>query len=492
MSHSFATAIAIIGGGFSGAMVAVHLLRNARHPLTIHLIESRPTLGCGVAYSTAFNCHLMNVPAGKISAFADQPNHFLEWAQQMSSIAHPLKDLPDARSSPVTAHSFVPRKLYGQYVQSVVAEAEATAPAWVRLERVVDEAIAIHSHQDSALIALQSGKTVQVDRVVLALGNFPPRDVTVADSSFYQSDRYIRSGWSSAHSYSLLPDEPVMLIGSGLTAVDWAIALHHQGHRGMIHIVSRRGLLPQAHRLPHSPIGRVPTPALTLDPQIATARLGSRYVRQAVSAAIAQGGDWQSVIDGLRPLTQSIWQTLSLVEKRRFLRHLRPYWEVHRHRVAPAIAHVLQGLQRTGQLQLHAGRIQTYVEDANGVDVVIRRRDRQSLETLRAALVVNCTGSGANYQQIAHPLVQQLLETGLVQPDALAIGLETDLEGALVDRYTIPSDWLYTLGSPRRGQLWETTAIPEIREQAQRLARILLSAQRSSAGAPLLTTARWG
>ncbi|MBD2460552.1 FAD/NAD(P)-binding protein [Oscillatoria sp. FACHB-1407] len=469
MSQQSTPAIAIVGGGFSGAMVAVHLLRMARQPLTIYLIEPRSTVGCGVAYSTALTCHLMNVPAGKISAFADQPNHFLQWAQQISSIAgsvlaitEPLNDL--------NPQSFVPRKLYGRYVQAVVAEAEATAVTGVRLERVTDAAIAIKPG-DRTTILLQSGITLQVDQVVLALGNSPPRHLAIANSSFYQSDRYIHSGWSNLP-HALASDDPVVLIGSGLTAVDWAIALHQQGHRGTIHLISRRGLLPQQHALPQShPLSSLSL--FNLDSQ-ATVRTCLRRVRQAVVEAMAQGKDWRSVIDGLRPLTNSIWQSLSPVEKRRFLRHLRSYWDTHRHRVAPAIAQILEDMRRSGQLQIHAGRIQAFQESATGINVSVRQRGSQASTPVNAAWVVNCTGSECDYRKLNHPLIQQLLQDGLVQPDALAIGLETDSNGALIDADCNPSTWLYTLGSTRRGQLWETTAIPEIREQARGLAATLL------------------
>ncbi|MDX2216004.1 MAG: FAD/NAD(P)-binding protein [Oculatellaceae cyanobacterium bins.114] len=473
MSQQSTTAIAIIGGGFSGAMVAVHLLRTAHQPLTIHLIEPRPKVGCGVAYSTPLTCHLMNVPAGKISAFADQPNHFLQWAQQISSIDGSALNSAKADSGELHPHSFVPRSLYGHYVQAVLAEAEATAPAGVRLERVIDEAVALESNGDRATVFLQSGATIQAAQVVLALGNFPPRDPAIADPSFYQSDRYIRSGWSAVDRSAFSADASVVLIGSGLTAVDWAIALHQQGHRGTIHLISRRGLLPQAHALP--PVKqRATLSGLESNLNGLTVRTALRQIRQAISEAEAHGQDWRSVMDSLRPLTNSIWQSLPPTEKRRFLRHLRPHWDIHRHRVAPAIAQILEDMQRSGQLQVHAGRIQAYVKRADEVDVIVCQRGSTALTTVKAGKVVNCTGSTGDYRHLTHPLIQQLLQSGFVQSNALAIGLKTAPNGALVATDHTPLNWLYTLGSPRRGELWETTAIPEIREQAQRLARTLL------------------
>lgn len=231
ISHSAAAqTIAIIGGGFSGTLVAVHLLRLATAPVKIHLIERRAAIGQGVAYSTPFDCHLLNVPASKMSAFQDEPNHFLRWAQQEfkhSSIAHPpaawaklasqsvqntesnrsnllVADPPSVFSAcetrsatvPITAQTFVSRQLYGKYLQAILAAAVMNAPVWVEWEPIVDEAISVNSNHAQAAITLSSGRVIQADRVVLALGNFPPGNPPIADPAFYQSRRYASSAWS--------------------------------------------------------------------------------------------------------------------------------------------------------------------------------------------------------------------------------------------------------------------------------------------------------
>lgn len=454
-------AIAIIGGGFSGAMVATHLLRHASHPLQIKLIERQSTLGQGIAYSTPFDCHLLNVPVGKMSAFPDLPNHFFDWLQNQ-----PPSELKTDRPTMAT---FVSRKVYGTYIQAVLAEAQRSAAEGVQLEYLQDEAEAVYPSAEGASVHLKSGQVLVVDQVVLALGNFPPANPPIANRSFYQSSRYISNPWSSQALSKIDFDQPLLLIGSGLTMMDWAVTLDQQGFRHPIYVVSRRGLLPQSHRstLPY---------ALTLSetefPQ--TVRSGMRWLRQEVKWAQQQESDWRAVIDALRPYTQAIWESLPLIEQKRFLRHVHPYWEVHRHRVSPNVAETLNQLLRSGQMQLQAGRVQTYQEHSKGVEVSIHLRQKRELLNLTVGTVINCTGAACNYSKFRHPLIANLLQHGFASPDPLALGLEVAANGALIQINGQASDYLFTLGSVQKGRLWETTAVPELRQQAAALAQVLL------------------
>ncbi|HEY9698363.1 MAG TPA: FAD/NAD(P)-binding protein [Trichocoleus sp.] len=447
--------IGIVGGGLSGVLVAVHLLQEATTPLDIYLIDRQPKLGQGIAYRTERGCHLLNVPVGKMSLFPHQPDHFLKWLQQ-----HSPRDADHV--------AFVSRHQYGKYVQSVLQDAIACSSI-ARLYCCTDNVVAIQPEQPQLVIKLESGKALPVDRVVLAIGNFPPRHLAIEDSHFYQSDRYVHSVWADERLSHLPSADPVLLIGSGLTAIDQVMTLQQQGHQGQIHLVSRRGLLPQAHRA-------VPAHSFCL-PELRSRTVRSllKSIRQEVDQAVAQGEDWRSVIDALRPQTQTLWQSLPLSEQRRFLRHVRPYWEVHRHRIAPSIAQTLAELRHTGQLQIHAGRIQSFWEDAGSVTVVIRKRGTMDLMQVRSSLVANCTGSECDYRQLRNPLIQQLLAAGMIHPDPLFLGLAVAGNGALIDRSGKPSQQFFTLGTPRKGKLWETTAVPEIRLQAAEMAKMLLA-----------------
>ncbi|WYM00498.1 MAG: FAD/NAD(P)-binding protein [Gloeotrichia echinulata CP02] len=456
MSQNRSQAIAIIGGGYSGVMVAVHLLLSATSPLTIKLIERRPVIGEGIAYSTELDSHLLNVPAGKISSFADDPDHFLRWLQNQNIPA-------------VNADTFVPRKLYSQYIQAILNQAEAGAATGVRLDRLHDEAVSLKTTPESVTIGLRSGEILKVDRVVLALGNLPAANPPVQDPSFYESKRYLSCVWSKKWLTNLSANDPLVLIGAGLTAFDVVVALHRQGYKGTIDIVSRRGLLSQSHKSTdayHSFLKAEQAPK--------NIRALVRLVRQEIKKALALGYDWRAVIDTLRPENQAIWLALPLSEQRRFLRHVRTYWDIHRHRAAPEVAQTITELIDAQQVVVHAGRILAYEEDADGVNVVIRHRGSTKTDILRAGLVINCTGSQYNYRKYQHPLIQELLTSGLINLHALNLGLEVAPNGALVDANGNISQQLYTLGPPQIGYLWETTAVPNIRQQAKLLAEELL------------------
>lgn len=200
-----------------------------------------------------------------------------------------------------------------------------------------------------------------------------------------------------------------------------------------------------------------------------------RRVRQEIGAATLLGRDWRAVIDALRPQTQALWQVLPLKEQQRFLRHLRPYWDIHRHRAAPEVATVIDQLRRSQQLQIHAGRINAYQEHSDSVCVSYQPRRGSGLARVEVSRVINCTGPNGDYRQIEHPLIRDLLTSGRVRPNPLNLGLDTDTEGRLLNAQGKASSLLlYTLGPPRQGGLWETMAVPEIRVQAQSLAQSLL------------------
>lgn len=469
MGHKVTT-IAIIGAGFSGSLVAYHLLKTSPFPLKIKLIE-RGTFGRGVAYSTPIACHLLNVPAGKISALPDEPQHFLNWLQARQT------EYQAALVGPIAPDSFVPRTIYGDYINDLLNSAEQAAKS-VKLERVSAEAIAIEDQESGAIIQLTQGEPIYADYIILALGNFPPRDPAVKDQQFYLSSRYVSYAWSPNALKEIDPQEAILLIGAGLTMVDLAMAIKERGHQGKLLVVSRHGLLPSAHRLGVTPYYK---PNYRETPLPNTARGLLRKIRTEIALAQAARDDWHTVIDALRPETQQLWQQLDLGEKRRFLRHLRPYWEVHRHRIAPQVAQQLQILRDTNQLEVFAGRIISYQSVDNGVEVTIQAKGTTKQVSLTVQRVINCTGSECDYRKFQHPLIENLLSKGLIVPDELSLGLSANSVGALFNKDHEISTKFYTLGPPLKGQLWETTAVPEIRRQAQSLAQHLIAQVQPSA-----------
>jgi len=456
--------VAIIGGGFAGAALAAQLLRQSPRNTSVVLVERGARVGRGVAYGTPCGQHLLNVPAKNMTAYPDDPEHFLRWAR----LNH---------NANVQPGDFLPRQVYGQYAAFVLQQEVDRHPG--RFERVQDEAVSVDHVGGLVEIKLRAGETLFAGKVVLALGNFPPGDPRLPGKTPH-SQRYVSDPWSPGalenisrdqdREQYLQQEQSVLLVGSGLTSVDVTIALRARGFKGTIHLLSRRGLLPQNHKATAiwTPFWDENSPR--------TVRGLLRLIRAHVEVAENSGSGWRAVIDSLRPFTQAIWRALPRAERRRFLRHVRPYWEVHRHRVAPEIGVPLAMQIQDGQIETHAGRITAYAEDADGVDVTYCDRSTGEKRSLRVGLVINCTGPEADCRRIENPLLNNLLRQKMVRPDPLFLGLDASEDGALIDGRGEPSDFLYSLGPSRKGSLWESTAVPEIRVQAAQLATLLLAA----------------
>lgn len=454
--------IAIVGGGFSGSMVAAHLLRSGI-PWRVSLVERLGPFGGGVAYGTRCASHVLNVPAGRMSAFEADPDHFLRWLRQ--------------REPTVKGGAFVPRSTYGQYVRQVLAEAEASAAPGSELERIPGEAVAIRAAdragggRDAVSVVFADGRVTIADAVVLAIGNFPPADPDVPERGFFTDPRYARDPW--AHdALNAEPDAAVLLIGTGLTMLDIALALRDLGHRGVIHAVSRRGLLPQPHRASAAAPRHHNRPA-SLDRWERTALGLLRGLRREVAQAATHRVDWREVVTSIRADTPALWGALRPAERRRFLEHLRPFWETHRHRAAPQTWQGIEAMRRAGHLRVTAARLVALTPDPDGVTVDLRPRAGVRAERLRVARVINCTGPDTDLARVREPLIASMRAGGLIRPDPLGLGLDTEDAGWVVDAGGTANPRLLLVGPLRKGRLWENTAVPELRVEAERAARAL-------------------
>jgi uncharacterized NAD(P)/FAD-binding protein YdhS len=446
--------VAIIGGGFTGATLAAQLLRRSGGRVSVVIIEKGARLGRGVAFGTHCGEHLLNVRARNMSAYPDDPGHFLEWAR--------LHHAPG-----VSPDDYLPRLVYGQYVASLLQQEIEGCPGHV--EHVHDEAVSLAHVGNAAEIGLRGGRTLFASKVVIAVGNFPPGDPRFAGRNPH-CQRYVSNPWPENALCGVAQEESVLLVGSGLTSVDVAISLRRRGFRGTIHMLSRHGLLPQTHK------ATPPWPPFLEKQSPTTVRGLLHLIRAQVQAAERAGSGWRAVIDSVRPFTQEIWRSLSLGERRRFLRHVRTYWDVHRHRVAPAIGAELASQIQNGQIETHAGRITAYLEDVDRVDVAYRNRQTGELDRLRVDRVINCTGPESDCRKVDSPLLTNLMRERMVRPDPLFLGLDVSSEGALIDADGKPSDVLYTIGPVRKGSLWETVAVPELRVQVSQTAEALVLA----------------
>ncbi|HEX4607521.1 MAG TPA: FAD/NAD(P)-binding protein [Urbifossiella sp.] len=453
--------IAIIGGGFSGTMTAVNLARLAARQLRVCLINSGRPAGRGVAYGTRRPEHLLNVAARNMSAFPDHPNHFLDWLRTRSEYA----DLPDV----VLREVFVPRRVYGDYLRalSLAYSAPVDARTPVQIEPVEDTAVDVAHGPGGAAVVLASGKTIAAARVVLATGNQPPAPVPTPDSPF-RHPAYFDNPWADWDGRLTDSGRDAILIGTGLTMVDAFLTLSEAGWRGTVRAVSRNGLLPLSHfRGIEYPDFPPPEPE----------RLGLAGLVDLMERHCGRlrqlGANPAICVDKLRPHTQRIWRNFSEAEKRQFCTRYAARWNVMRHRVAEPIHARLMEAVSSGRLRVHKGRVAALEDAGAGVRVTVEGEGGERT-TLDGGLVVNCTGPQTGFSAGTDPLFKSLLGRGLVRADGLDMGIEVDADFAAVGRDGRRSGVLYALGPLLRGSLWETTAVPELRGQAMRVAQLLL------------------
>jgi uncharacterized NAD(P)/FAD-binding protein YdhS len=450
MSARKTPSFGIIGAGFSGSLLAVHLLRRLPHGARVHLIERRDEFGSGLAFSTPNSSHLLNVRAERMSAFESVPGHFFQWLQTQGEVS--LQD----------GSAFVPRGLYGRYIQSLLAEQLWTEGGNRNLYLFPDEAVDLDLAEDGATIHMGGGRPVKVDAAVLAVGNFPPQ-VPAGAEGLADSPRYIANPWDAEATRTISHDASLLVVGTGLTMVDFVITMLDRGHRGPVYAFSRRGLLPHRHAPMPPVIPWEQEDDLPLSQQI-------RKMRHAID-----GHEWRSVFDGVRPFTQSWWNKLPDPQKKRFLRHLRPWWDIHRHRMAPEVARRIDEAIGRGALTVLAGRFQRAEEHQDKLSIHYRPRGQEGNRQLDVDYVINCSGPSSDYGAIEQKLVRSLFDRGAVRPDPLCLGLDVDENLRMIDSQGQTHRRLYGMGPVTKGRFWECTAVPEIRRQAEELAERLIA-----------------
>ncbi len=433
--------VAIVGAGFSGVALAVHLARRGRGAPRVILIDKNQ-FGRGLAYGTEDRAHLLNVRASNMSLFADKPDHFSAWLVRRGE----------------SEGEFAARALYGRYIQNALARTTGLfSPVMCRRGEVVSCGRSANGWRLGV-----GDAEIEADVVVLAMGNRNPAPLPALEAAGIDAV----DPWDASE-LRRIPQGDVLLLGTGLTMVDAALSLSSKRGSGVIYALSRRGLLPRAHAAQAPPS----SPAPVQLPDSLSGALAA--FRAEVQAAAARGEPWQFVMDRLRPQTTMIWRRLPAESQRRFLRHLRPWWDTHRHRMAPAAAKQIEALQRQGRLRVLAGELVS--AEPRGRSILILHRQRGSLvrHRLQVAGVVNCTGSVNDPRGADDPLIQQMLTDGLARPHATGIGLDVDADGRVIDATGAAHADLFTIGPPTQGAFWESTAVPNIRVSAAHLAQLL-------------------
>jgi uncharacterized NAD(P)/FAD-binding protein YdhS len=451
--------IVIVGAGFSGTLVAANLLRSQHWATTqIVLVERSTSVARGKAYADRDYPYLLNVPAGRMSADPTSPLDFLSFAQHR---------IPDA-----TAEDFLPRALYGQYLEATLLDAEVSAPRHVHFERLRGEVCAVEKIGDGPAysVRLADGRTLNADDVVLALGNPPPAPLPHTDD-LPGTQQYVSDPWAQPLRFS--PGETVLLVGSGLTMVDVATAAATSSNEQVvIHSISRHGLVPPSQtQFSHSACKE--DSAAMLRAASFSALTLMRTVRELADETVRRGGDWREVVTFIRNIAPALWQRLPAREKRRMLRHVRPYWDVHRHRLPSETVAKLKHLRHRQKLHIHAGRLLGFEPVGSQIRVRWTARGAQQPQTLLVDRVVNCTGPDYNVRRSRDPLMRSLLAQGLAVSDPHNLGIRTGSYGALIDAQGRASTNLFYVGPMLRADHWEATAAQELRGHAERLASYL-------------------
>jgi uncharacterized NAD(P)/FAD-binding protein YdhS len=384
-----------------------------------------------------------------MSAFPNEPGHFLAWLTAI--------EWPDA-----SPDAFVPRKLYGDYIADVLQCAVQTngSHAFRHIRR---EAVDAGAVDGKVWILLSDGATVVADKAVFALGN-PASEPTGHVSTESLGEQWHESPWIGDALRVRFPGERMLLVGAGLTAVDCALAVHGQSLPCKTYMLSRRGLLPQAHDL-HCAEGAPP-----VFEDASNIRLMLRQLRAQIGRLQGEDQCWRTAVDALRPISNKLWRGLPAEQRCRFLRHLKSYWEVHRHRMAPCVRDRLNELISRGDVEVISGRIRRTARVGGAIEFTIGRRGHGECR-LTVDRAINCTGIQEDYRLRPRRIIRALIENGFATPHETGLGFRTGDSGELIDAAGCPSTNMFTLGPPRRGDLFETTAVPEIRRQAEELAR---------------------
>jgi uncharacterized NAD(P)/FAD-binding protein YdhS len=468
-------AVVVVGGGLSGTLAAAQLLERATQPLRVIIVDRTGAIGPGAAYGTRCPEHFLNVRARGMSAVAGDAEHFVRWLdQEGGDRARRWGATPDPES-------FAPRGLYGEYVSELLASAERAAAQGVTLERRRAEVVGLEKGRGRPRVLLDDGAALTADFVVLGLGNARPGDPEWIREPSREKPWYAPDPWAGASVEGIGREKDVLILGTNLTMIDLAVALARSGHEGTIHALSRRGLLPREHAASSFPTADPRHPVSEIATSWAVHGVSSlgalvRELRACVRRADARGLDWRMAVDALRPHTQAIWRSLPDKERRRFLVHVRPYWEIHRHRAVPANMSVVRRLLASGQLRVVAGAVREVSEEGASVRVRVRSRGSGRIEELVVARIMNATGPAPGARAVPSALMSSMVAGGLAREGPLGFGLDALPDGTLLDRDGAPAARLATLGPPLRGVLWETTAVPEIREQAASLADRILRA----------------
>lgn len=441
--------VAVIGGGFSAASTVINLIERLESDRTVAVIARTKGLGLGTAYSAPDRVHRLNVPAGRMSLFPDRPDDLCNWLTD-SRAAHGSED-------------FIPRRLFGAYVQDRLKEqlgrADNRAPVHLQNAEAIDCEELTDERQ---VYHLSNGERLAASASIFCIGGTPAGLPLPDERIAPEARRHLcLDVWADRWVERVRPQDTIFMLGSGLTMIDQVMSLQQRGHRGDIHVLSRHGLLPLPHCVPRSD---------PLDPAIAPGCGSLSEMMRRLRTAARDAEDWRRAVDGIRPVTQAIWQGLDPEQRRRFLRHGNAWWNIHRHRLAPDIRAQFDAMRQSGQVTINAGWLHEICEHDGRARVAFRDRHSTSLRQVDADWVVNCTGmEKCSISRV--PLLKKMSARGMIAGDPMGLGLAVNADSQIRRADGTTATSTYALGPMTIGQFFEIFAVPDIRVQTRNVAQ---------------------
>jgi uncharacterized NAD(P)/FAD-binding protein YdhS len=454
--------ITIIGGGFCGIMTAINLLEINSQPLHIHIINKGNSLVRGIAYAPANTAWLLNVPSGKMGAFAEAPGHFLEWLKLQTG----FNDQPQE----TLAVGFAPRALYGEYLTNLWQRALATKHKDTTLTVRDDVAYDIAENDGRYFICLKDSPVLEADVVVLATGNALPRLPSGVPVLFSEGHHYFGNPWQKRTTDTLAGEGDVLIIGNGLTMADTVVSLVGSGFKNIIYTVSPHGFNLNIYKEQKSPY-QAPDIHEFINKKPGLSGI-LKYLNVHRKAAEKLGQSAFPLVDSLRPYLQDIWQSFILAERQTFMKYLRHLWGSARHRLPAATHTLINELYAGGRLMTYKGRV-TGVIEIEGFALVTLHFGKEAKQ-LKVQRIINCTGPEGNPALSSNELLRNLEQSGLICADDLGMGVKADpATGRILALDGEYQSNLFALGSNLKGMLWESTSVPDLRVQAKNLAILL-------------------
>ncbi len=458
--------IGIIGGGFSGLMVAYHLIINSKSQITIHIIDDNFKNGKGIAYSCNSSELILNVTAGKMSAINSDPDHFLNWASKHADYINTEKK--------ILSNAYLPRNFYGKYLESIWHEINTIA---INNKIIIDvlkkNAVDIDKVNNDFKVTFSDGNTETYSSCILSTGNQPPQNPTVFNQEILQSNIYYQNPWDEKIYNKINNKLPILIIGNGLSMVDTVIELKNIGFNNKIFSLSPHGYNILPHRtndVTYEDI-KIEYKILNNISLLNVLKLINFHRKKLRSLGVSA----EAVIDAIRPFSQEIWRKFTINEKRIFLNRLRHFWGVARHRLPMQIHDKIQNYRIKNELEIIAGKI----IDANVINdeikVLYTNRITNENSELIIGKIINCTGPEMNYSKCDNKLLLNCIRKGYIQQEDLNLGINIDVTSFQVKGHNnqIVKN-LFTLGSSLRGELWESTSVTDIKIQAESVANIIL------------------